>query len=278
MTDVRDFLSSAELEDKQKSLQAAKEAIAGPVPLINEAPDTTFKLQRGLYHNGIRKTEVVVRELTGGDEETLAKTKEPTDYYDTVLALGTASIGDLDFLDKPLAERKSLVRDLLIGERDQLFLMIIKTTFGETRTINFTCTRCREAQDITLYLSEDFKPQEVDPELLAEDAFEFKTSRGDNLTVRLALGDDQHEAFARKGATQAEQNSTILSRCITKRNGGLIVDPVEYVRSLSMRDRSELLNELVRRQPTINLEVKTTCAACSSDQRLTLGWGDLFRT
>ena len=90
-------------------------------------------------------------------------------------------------------------------------------------------------------------------------------------------GDDQREAFQRKGATTAEQNTIILSRIITKLNGGLIPDPLQFVRQMSMRDRAQLLDVVVSKQPVINLGVTTQCAACQSSQTLTLGWGDLFR-
>ena len=40
MTDVAD--TSEELTDKQQSLAAAKQAIAGPTPLIEEPPDTAL--------------------------------------------------------------------------------------------------------------------------------------------------------------------------------------------------------------------------------------------
>ena len=237
MTDVQDppFTSEEQVQDKEQKLRDAKAQIAGPVPLMPEAPDCSLTLQRGLFVKGIHKTDVLVRELTGADEETLAKAREPGDHYDTVIALGVEKIDDFDFSELPLAERQGYLRQLLIGERDQIFLAVVKATFGEEKTIGFRCNVCSEEQEIGLLLSEDFKPKEVDD--VNNEVFTFTTSKGHVLEYRLVTGDDQREAFQRKGATTAEQNTIILSRCITKLNGGLIPDPLEFVRRLPMRDR-----------------------------------------
>lgn len=278
MTDVRDAASLEELiPDKQRDLAAAKQAIAGPVPLIPEAPDTRLTLPRGLYVKGVHKKEVVVRELNGADEEALAKAKDPQDLFDLMLALGTVSIDDFNLDELSVVEREAYLRMLLIGERDQVFLAIIKVSFGETKTISFTCSACGEKQDVDLLLSDDFKPQEV-PDDLSMESFDYRTTKGHDLVVRLVTGEDQSEAFSRKNASIAEQNTIILSRCIVKLNGGLVPDPMSYARSLSIKDRSALLADLMRRQPSINLGVTTQCAACNADQSLPISWGDLFRS
>jgi len=277
VTDVQDILGQAERNDADRAadLQRAKQAIAGPVPLIPEAGDMKFVLPRGLYHNGVYKTEVFLRELTGMDEEVLAKQKEVTDFFDTVIALGVKSIDDVDLEEKPLAERRAQLRDLLIGEREQLFLSVARATFGNEREISFRCGSCDRQQEVTLLLDEDFPPAEIEGGF---GPFTYTTSKGHVLTYRLATGEDQREAFSSKGASVAEQNTTILTQCVTKLDGGLIPDPLSYVRGLSMRDRSALLRELVEKQPSLNLEVTTNCASCGFEQPLQLGWGDIFRS
>ena len=276
MTTVDDFATTEELAAKQQSLQDAKQAIAGPVPLIPEAPDTSLVLPLGLLIDETRQTQVKVRELTGSDEEALARMREPNEYFDLVIALGTVSIGDFDLSSLPPAERQGRLRSLLIGERDQLFMAVIKATFGNTKTINFTCRSCGESQEVDLLLSEDFKPLDVG--VISTTTHTFTTTKGDTLDYRLVTGEDQREALARKGSSIAEQNSIILSRCITRVNSGLLPDPLGFVRGLSIKDRNDLLGALVSKQPSIDLEVTTTCVACSTSQTLPLGWGDLFRS
>lgn len=258
----------------QSELRRAKEAVAGPVPIMDEAPDVNLQLPRGLFDNGSWQREVTVRELTGADEEILAKVPDQLAFFVTVIALGVESIGTVTFDGMPLSERKGALSELLLGERDMLFLKVAQASFGDNKDISFTCNLCQAEQDMTLILSEDFKPREVGD---IKDVYSYTTSKGDVLDYRPAVGSDQEEALSRKGATLAEQNTTMLSRCITKRNGELIVDPINFVRNLSIRDRQSLLEKLVACQPSIELTVKTNCAACGGEQSIALGWQDIFR-
>lgn len=273
MTDV--ITSEQPQRNKQEEIRAAKEKMAGPIPLIEDAPDTTLILPRGFFQQGAWHRRVEVRELTGADEETLAKVSDQLAFFSTVIALGVVSIGDVDFTKAALAERKFYLGSLLLGEREQVFLKVVQASFGNKKVIPFTCTLCDVEQDVTLLLDEDFKPKEVDD--LDTVIRTFVAKNGDTLEYSLATGADQEEALGKKGASPAEQNTIMLSRCVTKRNGGLIPDQIGYARALSISDRQKLLQLMVDQQPSVSLEVSTTCAGCGGEQRIALGWADLFR-
>jgi hypothetical protein len=270
------FASEQAVQDKQQTLREAKEAIAGPVPLIDDAPDPVIKLPRGLFHSGIWEREAVCRELTGVDEEALAKATTPYQYFNTVLALGVTSIGSFDLSKHSVPERQYFLNDLLIGEREQIFLKVVQVSFGNSRDIGFTCQSCGVAQEVHLLLDTDFPPTKV--ENVDATTLEWTTSKGEVLTYRAALGSDQEEVMDKKGLSVAEQNTLMISRCVTKRNGDLVTDPMGFARSLSMRDRQKFLELLVERQPQIDLNVTTTCASCGASQTLGMGWGDFFRS
>lgn len=272
MTDL--FGSEQQHMDKQQEIRAAKEAMAGPVPLIADAQSPTVKLTRGLFQRGTWQQEAEVRELTGTDEEALAKTADQLAFFSSVIAHGVTRIGEVDFTSVPVAERKFYLGELLIGEREQLFMKVVQVSFGNEKVIPFTCTLCQVEQEFALLLDQDFKPKVVED----NDAhLQYTTRQGDTLDVRSAVGADQEEALGRKGSSVAEQNTVLLSRCITKRNGELIPDPLGYARALGIKDRLSLLDKLVERQPSISLELKTTCVSCGGEQRIGLTWGDLFR-
>lgn len=260
-----------------EDIRAAKEQMAGPVPLILDSPDTTFKLPRGLFYQGHWHKDVVIRELTGIDEEALAKfNQDAMAFFSTVIALGVESIGELDLTSLPLSERKGFLSQLLLGERDMLFIQVARVAFGDTKEITYACTLCEVEQTMALVMSEDFKPTVVeDVETLTHT---YTTGKGDVLEYRPATGADQETALSKKGQTLAEQNTVMLSLCITKRNSELIVDPLHYARNLSMKDRSALLQALVERQPSVNLVLQTQCISCGGDQTIGLGWGDIFRS
>jgi hypothetical protein len=258
---------------KQQDLQAAKQAIAGPVPLMPQAPDTAVSLALGLYHNGEYYTDVEVRELTGADEEVLAKVKDEVASFSTVIALGTVRVGPMEMEGKTLQERKSLLGGLLIGDRDKLFLSVVRVTFGDKKQVAFTCMHCGEGQEVDLLLSEDFPQTDGD---VSSRLFSYVTNKGDSVEYRLATGEDQEQVLD-KPISLAEQNTLMLARCITKVNGELAVDPLGFARSLGMKDRSALLNELASKQPSVSLEVTTTCAACGEEVPLSVSWGIIFR-
>lgn len=276
MTSTDLFASEQSVQDKQQEIRAAKEAIAGPVPLIDEVPDPVLVLPRGLFHSGVWEKEVLCRELTGADEETLGKANTPYAYFNSVLALGVVSIGAFDLSLHSLPERQYFLGDLLLGEREQIFLKIVQVSFGNKRDISFTCQSCAEGQEVALLLDTDFPPVEV--ENVEATTLDHVTSKGDVVTYRGALGTDQEEVMDKKGLNMAEQSTLMLSRCITKVNGEILPDPVGYARNLPMRDRVKLLELLVARQPQIDLNITTTCAACGAQQVLGMGWTDFFRS
>ena len=259
----------------QQKLAAAKAAIAGTTPLIPDAPDCIVNLPRGLYQGGVWKTEAEVRELTGSDEESLSRVKETTDFYDLVLAHGVIRVDDLDLTTYPVAERQVFLRELLIGERSQLLLAILVATYGDEKVLNLTCPHCDVEQELKLLLGSDFKPKHV-PDI-NQATYEYVTKKKDLIEFRLVTGADQTEALKRKGSTTAEQNTLILSRCITKVNGQIVPDQMGYARKLGMKDRNALLSTMVDKQPDLDMNVQTVCMACGGDIIFGLGWGDLFR-
>lgn len=262
-----------ELQDKQQDLQAAKQAMAGPIPLLPEAPDTAVSLALGLYLNGQYHIDAEVRELTGVDEEKLAKVKDEVQSFATVVALGTTRIGPIDLEGKTLVERRGILGDLLLGDREKLFLSIVRVTFGDKKEVNFTCMHCGAEQEADLFLSEDFPQSEGD---VASLSFSYTTMQGVELEYRLATGNDQ-EVVLERPVSSAEANTLMLSRCIIKVAGQRPLDPLAFARGLGMKDRSTLLNELVDKQPSVSLEVKTNCAACGEEVPLGISWGTIFR-
>jgi hypothetical protein len=273
---VTDVLNTSigQPKDLESQLHAAKEAMVGPVPLIEASPDTHVDLPRGLtYQNKVFK-RAEVRELTGVDEEALSKCKKIEDTFDTVLTRGVVRIGDLALEDLPMAERQNYLRSLLIGERDLLALEVAKATYGDVRLFPYTCTRCEYKQDLKLSITEDIKLKEGED--VTARSYEFATSRGTKLAYRLPVGSDQMEVLSRD-LSVAEQNTLILANCIQNIEGDVVVDPMNFARSLSMRDRQALLAEMVGRQPTLTWDITFPCLSCGEEQQVSLGWPDFFR-
>ena len=260
---------------KEQNLQDAKKAIAGSIPLIEEPISNLITLPRGFFDGSKWETEIEIKELTGADEEALARFKDVVDFFDAVLVYGTVRMGSVDLVDMPFAERQSILAQLLVGEREQLFIHITRITYGDDKVITHTCPACDADSETTLQLSEDINfPTMENPYSLTNT---MVTSKKDTLTYRLAIGADQMAVLKRKGASSAEQNTLMLSECITEINGKPIVDPISTARNLSMGDRRKILEALTEAQPSPDLNIKVPCPACGFEMILPLSWGDIFR-
>jgi hypothetical protein len=271
-TDAEQIVRNGNL---QADILKAQQLTVGDAPVIQESVEPFVELPRGLIYNGTWQKRATVRELTGVDEESISRVKEVADIYNTVLALGTVRIGEMELGTLPLSDRQGYLGQLLLGERDQLYVGIVRMTYGDDKTLPYKCPSCGEVQNLTVTLSEDFPVQVVDDVERTE--FDYTTSKGDQILYRPAVGSDQSEILKRKSATLAEQNTLMLSRCIKEVNGELLVDPVAYARKLPMRDRNAILAELVSRQPKVDMTVTIECVGCREEQTVALGWADLFQ-
>lgn len=213
--------------------------------------------------------------MTGADEEALSKLRDPTEMYDAVVGRGTVRVGDQDLSAMPPMERSVLLRQLLIGERDMVFLAVVRAAYGEERRLPMRCQFCDEEQEMVLQLSEDFKPRVVTD--IDQTSFSLTTSKGTGIEYRPATGADQKDIMDRKGMTVAEQNTVLLATCITRVNGQVVVDPHGFALNLSVGDRREILKALLDHQPAIDLTVKLPCLACGEVNTFALTWADLFR-
>ena len=260
---------------KEQELQDAQKTLTGNVPLIEDSPVTIVDIPRGRYNNGKWETEVELQELTGADEEALARFNDPIDFFDGVLVYGTARIGSVSLSGLSFPERQSMLAELLIGEREQLFVHIARITYGDDKDIEHTCPSCGNQATTTVILSQDIKiPAMENPYTLT---YSLVTSKGDSITYRLSNGSDQLTVLKRKGSSSAEQNSLMLSQCLVELNDKPVIDPIGTARKLGMGDRRKILDFIVDKQPTPDMNPKMDCANCGFELVLALSWGDIFR-
>ena len=262
--------------DAQDGDMTMRDVLAGEMPTMGEPENPVLTLPRGRLVNNKWETAAEVRELNGADEEYLARRRDPLDYFDAVLALGVTRLGSADLASMSITEREQVLATLLTGERELLFLTVIRATFGNERDLEFQCGSCQGEFTTTLLLDHDFPLVDdlgFDPPL----TYEFTTSKGDRIEYRLVNGADQREAASKRNATTAEQNTVVLTNVIKRVNGTVPFDTKEYVLGLSMKDRRDLVADMDKRLPTINNEIDLECQSCGTKNRVTLNWGDLFR-
>lgn len=263
MTDTQSVQSIAAL---------VNQASADPLPLIDAPPSGVTQLMRGIEVGDTWLTEAEVRELNGDDEEALARfdlNKEAaSSFFALLLGRAVVRIGDM----KPDAD---VINDLIIGDRDLLFLRIIEATYGRKREFELKCPECNENNTVVIDLRDDFPLRHTDIDPKAE-RHEVTLRNGDIVQLRLPTGRDQRVLHARKVKTAAEGNTTLLAECVEAVNGKPPANNLAWARSLGVVDRRKLV-EFFRNAPGPQMEeVTVPCASCSFVMNVPVDWADLL--
>lgn len=279
--------TGGEWQNPADNPQAANESIdkvlnevtIKPLPEITLPSDDTVTLPGGLVIKDKIIRQVQVRELTGEDEEALAKASQaanPIVFLDRLIKCGVVKIGD-----EPTSENEKLLAQMLIGDREAIILGIRRVTYGEKLEVaEWVCQSCGNKADLEMEISDIPMVSMTDP--LNEISFKVDLRKGGYAHVKLATGADQLAIFEKTDITQAQRETVLLSRCIN-----IIADEVgkelpmaafpSLARSMSVPDRHAVLKELSKRQPGPKYDkVEYVCAECDSKQNVLVTIGDLF--
>jgi hypothetical protein len=243
---------------------------AGEPPAIPTPPDCLIALPAGLVREDHIITEAEVRELTGADEEALARVRSnPLRMLETLLELGTVRIGDVPATSDVLPQ-------LLLGDRDALVVAIRRVTFGDEMDFaEILCPHCGDDFAATISLG-DIQSQTADVGRLT-----VPLRKGGYAIVRYPKGADQAAMLADPKATNAEHNSTLLARCLVEirdEHGNTKPGGTDLAKSLGLADRRTILNQLAAKQPGPRLlELKIEHEECGGEVPLPLSVADLFR-
>lgn len=245
------------------------DALQDPIPQMGTPPDTTVELLLGL--NGERTA--IVREMTGADEEFLAALEIKTsfsyaEYISALLKRTVLSIGDFDVKKFP-----DSIDSLIVGDRDLLFIAVIKATYGTVRTFNTRCGSCGEVSEVIINLDEEFEVQGTSED--AEKKITVTLRDGSVIQLNLPTGGDS-KYVTKKGKTTAEQNTLMIARCAALPTMNL--DQKEHwARNLNLSDRNKLVAALleVKLGPKVG-EVNDPCPHCGEQITITLDWVSLL--
>lgn len=269
---VEGALASPESINAQVS-QVLAESV-GEAPVIPAPEDDRVKLCGGLYWDGELLTRATVRELTGEDEEALARVKGSLARWLTVLLERTVvRVGD-----EPATAK--LVRRLLIGDRDELVIGVRIATFGPFITAqNVQCPHCEDYFDARVDLTKIERIRITEPRPRHE--YEVELRGGRKAIVRLPDGAAQEGIFEKEDATLPERNTALLGSCLVGVTAGENADGrtgVELAKALSVADRQTLIRFISDTQPGPLLDdIRFDHEACGKEVRLSLTMPELFR-
>jgi len=256
--------------------EALEEVLQDPPPEGGKAAPTTVELIRGVVdaESGEWQTTATVREMTGEDEEELARLSTKDDlsyaeYTSVLLTRAVERIGTLRIKDDPL-----ILDNLIVGDRDLLFLGVVKATYGNVRTFVVTCPSCSGKSDVMVNLDKDFpvtKPQS-DPRKTRT----VTLRDGHEVQVRYPTGKDA-QIIAGAGDTMPAQNTAIISQCVVWDDDRSDIVKQQWARALSLADRRLIVSAIVDNQPGPTLEeVDAPCAHCGETVTMVLDWAYLL--
>lgn len=242
------------------------------MPVIRPPDDNHVHLARGIQRNGQWLREAEVRELTGADEEELARAGTNwVRFLATLVQRGTVGIDG-----EPMSP--AVASELLIGDREMLILGIRRVTFGnDIEFSGFICPHCDESTELTVHL--DSIPIQELPES-ANGEYTVRLRDGSTAVVRLPTGADQDFVLGRQQWTGAQQNTEMLSRCVKqiRHSSGETTDvDAKTIRDLGMADRNTILKFLSDTQPGPRYnEVSFTHETCGREVPLPITMAHLF--
>ena len=261
---MSNIITDAELVNKfaQKAMEEPAQVVKTRAPSESEV-----KLPGGFIEsNGEVITIAEVRELTGADEEAIAKAGTTGKALNTLLQRGVTKLGSREI-------KKEELDLLLSGDRDALLLGIRKVTFGPTIDLVSKCLSCSNEATVTVDLNEDVPVKNLEDQ---PRTWEVNTKKG-IVKVTLPNGVTQRKLMENTDKTSAELNTLLLAGCVLSIDGVPSMGAASAL-SLGMVDRTNIIQEIVDRNPGPRLgEVKKVCKACGEDIPLPLSLLDLFR-
>lgn len=259
---------SPELMNKlaQQAMSEQEATVLATKPEVQLPPSPEVELPGGLLDPILGTISTAeVRELNGADEEAIAKVNNVGKSLLLILERATTKIGE-----EPAS--KDLLDALYAGDREMLMLAIRKITFGtDVKVGPGQCPSCGTEQVFDIDLDKDVPIKKLE----GDRQFTVKCNVGE-VSVVFPTGSTQKEMVASNDKTSAELDTILLKNCVKAINGVPVLN-TETVRSLGLKDRRTLLNEITSRNPGPQLgAIKKDCQSCGQEVPLPLTLAELF--
>ena len=260
----------------QSDASALNSAIKDPVPELRQSESLIVTLQRGLIDpaSGVWQTDAEVREMTGDDEEYMSgiEAKGSISYSDYMVSLLRRTVNRVGNVD--VRSNQSVLDNLSIGDRDILFLGVIRATYGKTKEFQATCPGCSEDNDVVINLEEDFPIQQ--PNIDLRKPIEITLRNGAVVRLRIPTTGDS-SSIGKKSQTASEQNTLMITRCAVWEDTEQPHNIEKWAKSLNVADRNKIVRAIldVKAGPKLE-EVKVPCAHCDQEMIIRIDWISLL--
>lgn len=237
-------------------------------PDINPSFDLIVTLPGG-YINALGEvvTEAEIKELTGRDEEMIARSPSFARTLYTIAKQGTVRIGD----EKPT---DTVLDNLLAGDRDWLLLNIYAATFGREVTLTPVCPTTGERVEIVTDILKATPVRRLGDPYDRTSVVECSIGP---VKVTLPTARTQNSMLLAAEKTGAELSTILLTDCITEIKGMPIINP-NQVLDLSIRDRRALSEAILEKAVGPQLqEITVDCPDCAANLEVPLSLAALFQ-
>ena len=216
-------------------------------------------------------TTLEIREITGADEEAIAKADIRTNVGKVVTTLLTGCVTRVGSLERDSlspSKWEAIFREMYLGDRDFILLKISEVTNGPEMSFNSRCPSCRKELTIEFNIDElVVEPLKGDPESipfeLPRGFFDDSGDRIKNGIMRLPNGFDQEQLdpVARKNPGTA--NTMLITRCV-KELGDIKLSSATF-RALGSKDREYLVKTLAENSFGPKFTIDAICDSCGND-------------
>jgi hypothetical protein len=236
--------------------------------LIVPPPDTVFDLPAGLSMPGFPvQTELEVRELTGRDEQAIARSKTPSATAEAILMRGVVRVGDVE-------SSKDMLNAMLAGDRDFALLKIFAVTFGSEVELTRYCPGCETEVEITVDVNEDV-PIKTLPTPSA--AYFEVTGKSGTIKATLPTGITQKALQDAGNKTYSELSTILLANTVLEINGRPVLGEADVL-AMSIKDRRTVAEAIATKSPGPRLQdVTKSCPECETELEVPLSLAALFQ-
>lgn len=214
----------------------------------------SFELPCGYLDNdGKLHTSILVREMTGEEEEILAAKNMPSSKkINTILGRCTDSIGDISgpFVDQ-------IIPDLIQGDRIYLLIAIRRVSLGNDMPFLTKCPSCSQDARFVLDLA-DLEVKTMPNPMIRTYPLELpKTGKKLVMKVLTGRGEDAIGKADKRG-------KDVITSAIFARVDSMDEKPVTMkdLKALPLIDRNFLRNEWEDHEGGVDTEVKIDCPSC----------------
>lgn len=225
-----------------------------------------FELPCGfLDEDGELHTDIIVREMTGEEEEILAARNLPNGKkYNRVLSRCTSQIGGFNTPQ----DISKVVMDLPQGDRVYLLFAIRRTSLGDEMPFVTKCPGCETESQMVIDLSELEIKKMPDPKVRTYDTV-LPSGKKAQMKILVGRGEDMIAKAFKKGVD-------VISTAILARLAELDGEPptIKGLKKLTLKDRNHLKNIWEDYEGGVDTTITIDCPLCEYEYEADIGIGD----